>query len=128
MLLHSLAFCAVCYKVVVLNLRLLLLLLLLCACQICGEGQTAGQKAILDCTAELATKEADVMAKLGHCIKALYDADLAEEETINAWFAGLENGSPAKKNAAGFVKWLATVDEDSDSDNSDDSDDDSDDD
>eukprot|EP01052_Picozoa_sp_SAG31_P002478 SAG31_NODE_88_length_26714_cov_6.972046_2_plen_107_part_00 len=75
--------------------------------QICGEGHDAAQKVILQCTANLAAEEATVMAKLGHYIKALYDADLAEEETINSWFAELENGSAAQKNAASFIKWLA---------------------
>eukprot|EP01051_Picozoa_sp_SAG22_P005097 SAG22_NODE_294_length_12872_cov_47.391372_5_plen_447_part_00 len=90
--------------------------------KLCGEGKTEAQLAMLKCTAALAEEEATVMAKLGHSIKALYDADLAEEESINEWFAGLADGE-CKKNSAGFVKWLATVESSSEEDGSDESDD-----
>merc|ERR1712113_1287706 len=58
-------------------------------------------------------------------LKALYDADLVEEEQILEYFKG-QHDSPgfdaSKKAAAPFVKWLETSEEGSDEDGDEDSD------
>jgi len=53
-------------------------------------------------------------------LKALYDADAAEEEAVIKWFNGGEGGDPKiRELAKPFINWLETAEESSDEESSD---------